>query len=373
MKWRLLVLLVILAVRIAHNMVSVSRYQNDGLIKVTGKVTKLDQKATICIVKVGAFFGEVVGKCQANEGDRISLVGRMKVGLTDRLMGRIWLTDAQIRLIDSIRTDPELGIQGPSLKKLRERLVEVGQKLLPEPEAGLVLGVVLGYKASLASSFYRQLINSGTIHIVVASGYNLMVVGSFALALFLLLFKRRRATVFSILFMIFYAVLAGGEPPVIRAALMGAVGLIGLAIGRQSQVVWALVLTLFVMLIYDPMLIESISFQLSAASSLGIFWLKPRVEKVLKERGKIIEILLRTEFLATLSATILTAPIIWWHFGRLSLIGLLSNILILPIVPILMLWGGIMLILGLIYPWVILALPAYALSHLIVVLVRIFG
>lgn len=178
--------------------------------------------------------------------------------------------------------DKERGIEGA--RYLRERLVAVGQRLLPEPEAGLVLGVVLGYKASLASYFYKQLINSGTIHIVVASGYNVMVVGSFALALFLLLFKRWLATVFSILFMILYAVLAGGEPPVIRAAIMGSVGLTGLVLGRQSRVIWTLFLTLFVMLVYDPILIESISFQLSAAAAFGIFWLKPRMERAIMDR-----------------------------------------------------------------------------------------
>ncbi len=364
MKKRVIILVLLLFLRLGLNWIASGQYRADRAVTITGKVDRTDQSQTDCQISLGIFYSQLPGKCPVIVGDEAKLSGTLTVGLIDRVLGRVWVTSPKIEEVRPLK-----GARGrTSLDLLRERLVKVGQRLLPEPEAGLVLGVVLGYKDRIAPDFYNQLVNSGTIHIIVASGYNVMVVGNFLLLILLLLLKRPLATALAVVGMVFYASLAGGEPPVVRAVIMGVTGLSGLALGRLVSAVWSLFLAMVLMLVINPLLIVSISFQLSVAAAIGIFWLKPRLQRVVGGT------LMQTELAATVAAMMLTAPIILYHFQRLSLIGILSNILILPLVPLLMLWGGVMLITGLVFSTAtVMAYPVYGLAHLTVVLIGLFG
>jgi len=87
-----------------------------------------------------------------------------------------------------------------------------------------------------------------------------------------------------------------------------------------------------------------------------------------KSHEKLVEILEGTGLLTSFSTMLMTAPIIWWHFGRMSWIALLSNILILPLVPILMITGAGMQILPQVFYW-----PTYAVAHWMVRVIGFFG
>lgn len=104
------------------------------------------------------------------------------------------------------------------------------------------------------------------------------------------------------------------------------------------------------------------------AATGGLVFLEPKIRHVFSSKYAVVSMLARTELAPTLSAQIMTAPIIWWHFGRLSLVSPLVNLLVLPFVPPLMLLGSIQLVLG----WVV-APFSYALLHLIVVIINFFG
>ena len=344
---------------------------------LVGVPDKVDQNKSDCTVYSGRFLFSFRGKCPFSRQVEFRVTGSLSLSLIDRVFGRVRLTDPKIIQTSPGQQPKQLGGQVPDiLASLRNRLIAVGQKLLPEPEAGLVLGIVLGFKDRLPVNFYDKLVNSGTIHIIVASGYNVMIVGNFILVILLVWLKRPWATVLTILGMVFYAALAGGEPPGIRAVIMAAVELVGLALGRTASSVWALYLTLALMLLVEPALIGSISFQLSAAAAMGIFGLKPVLEKVVQshlEGSIVVEMLIKTELLSTLAATIFTAPIIIYHFQRLSLVGIVSNVLILPIVPVLMGWGSVMLLVGLVIPAPLVSYPTYGLAHLVVMLIEAFG
>lgn len=265
---------------------------------------------------------------------------------------------------------------GVLIGTIRSKMVTLVRRNLPEPEAGLVLGVVMGFKSSLDKRFYANLVNSGTVHMVVASGYNVMLVASLALGIFLFAVSRRLAVMLSILVMGFYALLAGGEVSVIRASLMGSLAMLALTFGRVSRPWWILLVTVWLMLMIEPALVESISFQLSVAATFGVVVLAPLLSAWLSKSGAALASLVaRLDLTATLCAIFMTAPLIFFHFGRGSLISPLSNSLILPLVPILMALGGIMLTFGSLLPVLggILAWSTYALAHTIVVLVNFFG
>lgn len=258
----------------------------------------------------------------------------------------------------------------------RMKLVEVATRNLPEPEGALVLGVVLGYKSSLSREFYQSLINSGTVHMVVASGYNIMVVAGLALSLFLFFTSRKWASILAIGVMIFYVILTGGEVSILRAALMGSMVFVGAVLGRGAKAWWSLTLAAWLMLMIDPSIIGSISFQLSVAATFGVTVLAPYFKKRLAESGASLAGLVeKLDLTTSISALLLTWPIIWFHFGRGSLISLVSNALILPLVPLLMAFGGLMLACGVVFAPLarIVSWPTYALAHLVVILVRLFG
>ncbi len=368
MKKRCAILVFIIILRIGFNIIEVGKWEMGRTVKVTGNVDKIQQSKSDCTMTIGKVWVIESGYCGHKEGEKVRVTGKVGGQLTDRLLGRIWLESPQLSTLKTAENKPAL------VDKWRENLVEIYTRLLPEPEASLVAGVVLGWKGSLSKSFNQELINSGTIHIVVASGYNVMVVASFGMGVFLYLVKRRWATMLSILLMVMYGILAGGEAPVVRAVIMGGLVFIGQVAGRGTGSGWMLFLAASVMLIFEPLLVESLSFQLTMAASFGLMVVSPVIERWLMNQER-LGIVLRTELVPTFSTMLMTAPLIWWNFGRVSFIGLISNLLVLPLVPMVMLSGSVMLVLGLIWlPLGYLVMPVvYALAHMVVLLIKLFG
>jgi ComEC/Rec2-related protein len=375
MRWRVGLLLILLVLRLISGWVWVSQVQIGRAVKVKGKVLKIEQKGSYCTMKVDRFWVKTQGWCEFSRMDRIEVVGRTRVEVIDVLLGRIWLDDPHISLFKKNREKNQLinGSDGSVWDGWREKLSFNYRRWLPEPESSLVAGIVLGEKSRLPKDFYDALIKTGTIHIVVASGYNVMIVGSMILAGLLYFVKRKWATVGALVGMTLYGLMAGADPPVVRAVIMGGVIFIGQAIGRSSKALWSLSLAAWLMLMVEPLLIESISFQLSVAASVGLFWLEPKLSRWFEERD-IGGWLLKTELLPTLAAQALTAPVIWYHFGRVSLISPLVNVIILPFVPVIMAWGGVMLLLSLVWSplGMVVGWLVYSLSHLVVVVVKWF-
>ena len=361
MTWRLAVLAGVLFLRLLVNFVVVSRYRLGEPVRVMFDHYNIVRSGPECIISQGVFWLKNKDVCGLKGAGEIYISGSLGASLIDRLMGRIWLDKSSNYTISE-------GNNRAETENFRAKLVGATLARLPSPEGELVLGIVLGYKSVLPKLFYDQLVRSGTVHIVVASGYNVMVVAGLALSVMLLFWRRRLATLAAIGVVWLYVLLAGGEVSLLRAALMGSAVLIGLAWGRSSRIIWSLVLVVGVMLVISPALIENISFQLSVAATFGVAVVGPFL-KARWARDDPVDVT------TTLGALVMTAPLIWWHFGRLSWMSLASNVVILPLVPILMLLGGVTVAVSLLAPMLasLISWPTYALAHLVVVLVGIFG
>ena len=361
MTWRLAVLSLLLFSRLVFNFMVVEQYRLGEQVRIRFDHYKIERFGSECAIKEGIFWVRNKDFCFLPEGKSVLVLGTLSAGLIDRLMGRIWLDQSSNYTISE-------GDNRAESENFRAKLIEATLARLPSPEGELVLGIVMGYKSVLPKLFYDQLVRSGTIHIVVASGYNVMVVAGLALAVMLLFWRRRVATLAAISVVWLYVVLAGGEVSLLRAALMGSAVLIGLAWGRSSRIIWSLTAVAGVMLVISPALIENISFQLSVAATFGVAVVGPGLKR---RWGRDDPVDLTT----TLGALVMTAPLIWWHFGRVSWISLVSNSLILPLVPLLMLLGGVTVAVSLLAPMLAtpISWPTYALAHLVVVLVGIFG
>lgn len=223
----------------------------------------------------------------------------------------------------------------------RQEVVSRVESLLPPREATLVAGTVLGVD-KIGRDFRDELIQTGTIHVVVVSGQNLAIVAGIFLALVKYL-GRRVAMVLAIGACLLYALLTGFEAPVVRALLMVVATTLALFFGRATSALISLFVAAVVIIIVWPDSITSISFQLTFAATLGIVTLGARLQKVLKVPviGEITAV--------SVSAFLFTAPVILYHFGRISLLSPLVNVLVSEAVFPIMILGFVVSILSLIF------------------------
>lgn len=256
-------------------------------------------------------------------------------------------------------------------------------RLLPEPHAGLLAGLLFGTKAELAPDFYDALIATGTLHIVALSGMNITIMEGLLGAVLVPFVGRRWASAITIGVIAWFVWFVGPSPSIVRAAIMGSLTLLAVISGRQY---WALLswgLAVGGMLVIRFSWLFDVSFQLSAAASLGIILfggsgnLGP--ETVAPERPSTIGspgssvscagsrdmpgpvhtfvAAVKEVIRLTLAAQVFTIPIIFWQFRRISLISVLANLAIgWVIVPITALgWMTVLAGWGLLYAGQIIA------------------
>lgn len=246
-------------------------------------------------------------------------------------------------------------------KSERNFLDQQIQKYLPSPQAELTSGILLGQNKNLPSGFKLSLRDTSTLHIVVASGQNLSMVGGFFLALGGLI-KRRNAIILSLLASVFYTFLTGFQVPILRAAIMFSLASIGQLFGREREGWWILGLTGGFMLLLNPRWITDISFELSFLATVGVVVIAP----ILKERFNKLPSIIKEDLAVSLGAQMMVLPVIAQNFHQISLVSLLANILVLWTVPFIMILASIMLVFGSIFSilgsliaWFVLALTQY--------------
>jgi competence protein ComEC len=162
---------------------------------------------------------------------------------------------------------------------------------------------------------------------------------------------RRKAAAFTLPLIALYVLFVGLSPSVLRAALMGSLVVVATLVDRESEAWTSLLVACVGMTLFDPNVLWNIGFQLSALATAGLFafarpiegWLTARPPFRWPALGWAVEPLT-----ATLSASALSLPIILYHFGNLSIIAPLANILILPVVPYAMLFGALATVGGMI-------------------------
>lgn len=215
------------------------------------------------------------------------------------------------------------------LDHLRESIVTVVRTSLPEPQASLLLGIIMGVKSGFPADFYEALRVTGTLHVVVVSGYNISVlISTLARTLIFLPLKVRFFT--TVVFIVLFVLLVGPEAPVVRAAVMGGIALLGTVMGRQNTAIRAFLLSAAVMLLFNPQWATELSFQLSFLATLGLIVIFPLLDRIFPWRGAF----LREDFLTTLSAQIMVWPLIAFAFGQVSLLSPLVNTLVLWTIPV---------------------------------------
>ncbi len=233
---------------------------------------------------------------------------------------------------------------------------------LSEPQASLAGGLILGGKQGLGESLLNDFIRSGLIHIVVLSGYNVMIVAQFILLMFGLVSKSKKwATVAAAATIGMFVIAAGAGAASIRAGIMAGISLYARASGRTYDAFRALLFAGVLMVLWNPLTLAfDPGFQLSFLATLGLIFGVPVVERWF--------VWLTSKFMreivsATIAAQIAVLPLLLYQNGLFSLVAFPANILVLPVVPFAMFASLIALLAGLLVPFAApaLGLPAYIL------------
>ncbi|MHB1161450.1 MAG: ComEC/Rec2 family competence protein [Chloroflexota bacterium] len=235
---------------------------------------------------------------------------------------------------------------GPDLRRavdgLRDRLERLCVRLLPEPQASLLAGILVGARASMPPEFRDALNATSTSHIVAVSGFNVTVVAGLAQLTALRFLARRKATLLAIAAVWLYSLLTGLPPSAFRAALMATLGLSAILVGRGSDALSFLLLSGAFMAGLDPYLLFDLGFQLSFLATAGLVLLEP----VLRGWFGRLPGWLAASLSVTLAAQIATLPVLVGSFHILSMVSPLANLLIAPMLPGVMVAGGLAVGLG---------------------------
>jgi competence protein ComEC len=240
----------------------------------------------------------------------------------------------------------------------KEKSLHLVYRFFPDPEASLLAGILLGVETGIDRDVDQAFQDTGTTHIIAISGFNITIVAGMFSALFGRLFGRVRGAVAAVIAIGVYTILVGADPPVVRAAIMGGFSLFARQVGRRQHGLGGLAITAGLMTFFNPMLPWDVGFQLSFMATLGLVlyaqpfmdafvrlastrFSEPAVKRLAGPVGEY--------FLFTLAAQVTTLPIIVYHFRRLSLSSLPTNLAILPAQPPIMIVGGLAVLLGFIY------------------------
>ena len=247
---------------------------------------------------------------------------------------------------------------------LRNHLSQTLAEVLPEPQASLAQGIVLGIRGNIPATIKANFSSTGTAHILAISGLHLSIIAGILLSLGIwLLGRRHNIYIWLALGTIWlYALLTGLHPPIVRGAIMASLFLTAELLGRQRSAITALTFAAAIMVGISPYILGDAAFQLSFLAMTGLVFLFPifqtlgrkAIRVTLGEDGALASIAsISNDCLsATLGAVIAVWPVVAYYFGIISFAGPLATFLALPALPGIIITGVLTGVLGFI------ALPA---------------
>ncbi len=329
-------------------------------------------------VKIGEFYRHEEG--ELIYGQRVRARGKLKTPPeNEEFSYRDYLARSGVY---SYMTDAEItalpgnggGLFSRAMYLLKARLLKTIYALFHDPEASLLAGILLGVDQGLSPALQEAFKNTGTAHIIAISGFNIAIIAGVFFAAFRALAGERLGAFLAVLAIAFYTLLVGADAAVARAAIMGSLSLFARQVGKRNSGLNALALAALLMLIYNPLQLWDVGFQLSALATLGlILYAEPFsnftarwLERLARRDMSAFSRFVNENVVLTLAAQLTTIPIMAYHFQRISLISFIANPFILPFQPMVMILGGLAALTGLAFlplgrllAWVAAPFPFY--------------
>jgi competence protein ComEC len=243
---------------------------------------------------------------------------------------------------------------------LRNSLSDTFVKILPEPQASLAQGIVLGIRGNIPLSVKEDFTRTGTAHLLAISGLHLSIVAGILLSLGIWIFGRKGYVYIwlALAAIWLYALLTGMHAPVIRAAIMVSLFLAAELLGRQRSAVTSLAFAAAVMVGINPQILWDASFQMSFAAMAGLIFIYPLVQSLLRnavkavlgEEGIMVSIanLITDSLSVSLGAVIAVWPLVAYYFDVISPVAPLATFFALPALSGIIVAGALAGFLGLV-------------------------
>ena len=260
-----------------------------------------------------------------------------------------------------------------TLINLKGSFMDNVERAMPEPHASLVAGILLGEKAALPQDVSDAFRRTGLTHILVLSGSNVTVVAEALIRSFSFL-PRVMGLWCGSLSIILFAIMTGASATTVRATTMALVVILAKGSGRRYDVARALCLAAIIMLMENPMVLAfDIGFQLSFIATLALIYVSPIVSTYIRFIPESFQF--REIISTSISTQIFILPFVLYSMGEISIISLVTNLLVLPLVPLSMFGGFVAGMAGFINISLatIVSFPATAILSWMVYVVSFFG
>ena len=242
--------------------------------------------------------------------------------------------------------------------RARKRFMDAIHTFLPTEEATLLGGLLLGLRGAMSTELLEAFRATGLLHIIVLSGYNITLVAE---AVRRLCTQTPRVVRFiaPLVVIVLFTLLAGAQTAAVRAGSMATIALVARTIHREYDGMQALLLVAGAMVLYNPdQILFSTSFHLSFLATMGLLLFTSPIERKLKKIPEKCGI--RGIVAATIATQISILPYLAYAIGEVSIIGIPANSIIVPLIPLAMLFGAITTGIALIVPSLAIAVSPVA-------------
>ena len=284
-------------------------------------------------------------------GDKIELVGNFKLAQERRNPGgfdyRFYLKTKKIYGIVTTKNTKKLKENNANIismiaNKTANVIKNQSKKLLKNREACLLIGLLIGDTDEIDEETKEDFRNSNLTHMLAVSGLHVSYV---LLGVNYIITKvkihKKLSKIIVMLLILFFILVTGATPSVLRAGTMTIYLIIGCIFYRRISVFSSLNLSLLVIIIMNPYCLFDVGLQLSYAGTIGIVYLYPIIKEKIYNKANSI--------LITISANIVIIPIMLYNFNTISLTFFISNLLAGPIIGIIIILGFSIIIISLIF------------------------
>jgi len=318
-------------------------------IECSGKAEKVGGKILLTVMKNA-------DTCYLDYGREIEISGRLTLPKGRRNPGafdyRRYLAQSGISgLIFADRDNIKAGVNSygnPLIKSglaVRRKIINVIDKSLPEQQAGLLNGMLIGYREGLSDNVQEVFSDAGLTHIMAVSGANI----AFIMMPLLFVFKKLRlrqivSNIIVIGILVFFVFVTGFEASVMRAVIMAIVILSGQILRREADIYTSLAFAAVLLLLQNPYTLFNIGFQLSFAATLSLVLFYRNIKSMIKI--KLLPGFVSDTLAATVSAQLGVLPITALYFNKVSIISVASNLIVVPVLEVITIAGSLMAVLG---------------------------
>ena len=311
--------------------------------------TVLPDGATDPVNVSGEIYVQVAASVQVQPGEQLQLTGKLVA--PHEISGedfpyRDWLARQGIFVTMSYPTLHTLAHSQESFltawpKQLRQNIGQTLTRYVPDEEGGLLDSILFGDKSLLSPTLTTDFTTAGLTHILVVSGSNISITIGLLILVLNHFLARPKVLGIALAVMVFYVLLVGFSPSVVRAGLMSALALVGMLIGREYSGLLGLSFSAFLMTLWWPYVLLDIGFQLSFMATLGLVWLSQPWLVMARKQGW--PTIFGEALVLTSAAQVLTLPLLGFYFHQVSLVSLLSNVLVVPVLEVITGLGGLIL------------------------------